>query len=244
VIERLAALLRLRALILVLAAGTLVALASLTLYGLTPVGRNGSCPAFAKTVARLSPLARGEVAAFRVADHAERLPDLGFAGPDGARLRLSAFRGRSVLLNLWATWCEPCKREMPALDQLEAELGGTAFEVVAVNIDTRRLERPRQWLEEAGVRRLRFYSDSEARIFRELREIGQAEGMPTTLLIDPDGCRLGTLAGPAEWSGPDAVALIRAALQPSEGVSNGHGSVTAMSSFEAEHSRDRGVRHH
>lgn len=214
VIERLAALVRLRASILsVLAAGTLAALASLTLYGFAPADGNGSCPAFATTVARLSPLVRREVAAFRVADRGERLPDLGFAGPDGAKLSLAAFRGRSVLLNLWATWCEPCKREMPALDRLEAELGGARFAVVAVNIDTRRLERPRQWLDEAGVRTLRFYADSEARIFRQLRELGQADGMPTTLLIDPDGCRLGTLAGPAEWSGPDAVTLIRAALQ-------------------------------
>ena len=117
-----------------------------------------------------------------------------------------------MLLNLWATWCEPCKREMPALDRLQGELGGPGFEVAAVNIDTRNLDRPKLWLDGAGIRKLTYYKDTEATIFQDLRRAGLAEGMPTTILIDPKGCLLGRLAGPAEWAGPDGQALIKAAL--------------------------------
>jgi hypothetical protein len=101
---------------------------------------------------------------------------------------------------------------MPALDALQARLGGEDFEVVAVNIDTRNLDKPKTWLQEVGVKRLGYYSDSSAKVFQDLKAIGKAFGMPTTLLIDRNGCELGTLAGPAEWASDDAVKLIEAAL--------------------------------
>ena len=101
---------------------------------------------------------------------------------------------------------------MPALDALQAEFGGPDFEVVAVNIDTRNLERPRQWLVENGITRLAYYADPEAKVFQELKRVGQAIGMPTTLLIDAKGCQLGVLHGPAEWHSDDARKLIRTAL--------------------------------
>jgi thiol-disulfide isomerase/thioredoxin len=185
------------------------------LYGTARLwGNRGEtgCAASTPALERLRPLARGEVAAFEVSRAPVRAPDFAVLGPDGARRDLASFRGRSVLLNLWATWCEPCKREMPALDQLQAELGGPRFEVVAVNIDTRNLERPRAWLEQAGVKNLAYYTDHEAKIFQDLRSAGLAEGMPTTILIDDAGCRLGRLSGPAEWASPDALALLRGAL--------------------------------
>lgn len=186
------------------------------LYGYGRVRGNGQggCAPAAETLARLRPLARGEVAAFDVGESAVRAPAFDVAGPDGERRTLGSFSGRTILLNLWATWCEPCKREMPALDRLQAELGGDRFEVVAVNIDTRNLDRPRAWLAEAGVRRLAYYADPEARIFQAFRRAGDAEGMPTTLLIDGRGCRLGRLSGPAEWAGSEGSALVRAALAP------------------------------
>lgn len=192
------------------------ALAGAGLYGTARWPGNGgsaTCRASAVTLARLVPLARGEVAAFEVGRSPATAPALAFDGPDGSRRTLADFRGRAVLLNLWATWCEPCKREMPALDAVQAALGGPDLEVVAVNIDTRDLERPRAWLKAAGVARLAYYSDREARIFQDLRRAGETEGLPTTLLIDRDGCRLGRLAGWAEWSSPDGIALVRAALR-------------------------------
>lgn len=197
------------------AVALVLAAAGAGLYGTVRLRGNqgqGECAAAAVVLARLAPLATGDVAAFEVAKRAVPAADLRFEDGDGRARSLADYRGRTVLLNLWATWCEPCKQEMPALDRLQAELGGPAFEVVAVNIDTRNLDRPRTWLEAAGIRRLAYHSDREAMIFQDLKRAGDAEGMPTTLLIDPRGCRLGRIFGPADWAGRDALALIRAAL--------------------------------
>ena len=195
-------------------AAAVLGLGAFALYGTGGAGNSaaGQCPAAKAATARLAPLARGEVAAATVAREPRRLPDLTFNGPDGSPTGLAAFRGRTVLLNLWATWCAPCRQEMPALDKLQGELGGPAFEVVAINIDTRNLEKPKTWLKEAGVGRLAYYADPEAKVFQDLKRIGKAVGMPTTLLIDPDGCELALINGPAEWASEDALRLVRAAL--------------------------------
>ena len=195
-------------------AGVAVALAAV--YGIGALKRNAAdtaCAGAAHLAERLAPLARGEVAAFTVADGSQRLPDLAFRDANGTERNLADWRGRTVLLNLWATWCVPCRKEMPALDALEGKLGGPAFEVVAVNIDTRNADKPRVWLNEVGVGRLGYYADPSAKIFQDLKTMGRAGGMPTTLLVDPAGCEIGTIAGPAEWSSEDAVRLVSAALQ-------------------------------
>jgi hypothetical protein len=100
---------------------------------------------------------------------------------------------------------------MPALDALQARLGSDKFEVVAVNIDTRNLDKPKTWLQEAGITKLGYYADPSAKVFQDLKAIGKAFGMPTTLLVDPQGCELGALAGPAEWASDDAIKLIETA---------------------------------
>jgi hypothetical protein len=82
---------------------------------------------------------------------------------------------------------------------------------VAVNIDTRNPDKPKTWLQEVGITKLGYYADPSAKVFQDLKAIGKAFGMPTTLLIDPQGCELGALAGPAEWASDDAVKLIEAA---------------------------------
>jgi thiol-disulfide isomerase/thioredoxin len=170
--------------------------------------------AAAQSVARdIAPLARGEVAALKVSSRPERLPDLVIDTSGGVTKTLADFRGRTILLNLWATWCAPCRHEMPALDKLQAALGGADFEVVAVNIDTRNLDKPKTWLKDAGIERLAYYADPEAKIFQDLRKLGKAVGMPTTLLIDGQGCEIANLAGPAEWASEDALKLVRTALR-------------------------------
>jgi len=143
------------------------------------------------------------------------VPDLTFQDAGGATKTLADWRGRTVLFNLWATWCVPCRKEMPSLDALQAKLGGEAFQVVAVNIDTRNLEKPRAWLKEVGIEQLGYFADPSAKVFQELKAAGKAFGMPTTLLIDPSGCEIATLAGPAEWASEDAVKLLEAALRKS-----------------------------
>jgi thiol-disulfide isomerase/thioredoxin len=142
-----------------------------------------------------------------------KLPDLAFQDAAGKPLSLAHWRGRTVLLNLWATWCVPCRQEMPALDALQQRLGSPGFEVVAVNIDTRDPDKPKAWLKELGIEKLAYYADPTAKTFQDLKEIGRAFGMPTTLLVDKQGCEIGTIAGPAEWASDDAVKLIQAAIR-------------------------------
>lgn len=170
-----------------------------------------TCPITEAVIERLKPLIHGEVAALALTDTPRPLPELSFAGPDGHKVKLSDFRGRNILLNLWATWCIPCRREMPALDRLEAKRGGPDFQVVAINIDTAQLDRPKAFLKEIGVKSLTFYADTKADVFLTLKQDGKVLGLPTTILVGKDGCAIGTMAGPAKWDSDEAVALFNAA---------------------------------
>jgi thiol-disulfide isomerase/thioredoxin len=163
---------------------------------------------------KLAPLAHGEVAALTMATSPLRLPDLAFEDADGKPKKLSDWRGRTVLVNLWATWCVPCRKEMPALEGLQAKLGGPDFEVVAVNIDTRDPEKPKDFLKAARLTQLGYFSDQNAKVFQDLKAIGRALGMPTSVLVDGQGCEIATIAGPAEWDSEDAIKLITAAVKP------------------------------
>jgi thiol-disulfide isomerase/thioredoxin len=170
------------------------------------------CRATQDASARVAPLARGEVAALSVSDAPKAPPEIAFSGPQGQPMSLADLKGRVTLVNLWATWCVPCRQEMPALDKLQAQFGGPGFEVVAINVDTRNPEKPKAWLEENGVRNLAYYADPTGKLLQVLQRSGHVVGLPTTLLVDSTGCEIGTLKGPAEWASPDALRLIRAAL--------------------------------
>jgi thiol-disulfide isomerase/thioredoxin len=173
---------------------------------------DAACQGAVNTAKRLAPLIHGEVAALAAAQTPFRVPDLAFKDAQGHDVTLANWRGRTVLLNLWATWCVPCRREMPALDALQASLGGPDFEVVAVNIDTRDPQKPLAFLKEVGVSHLAYYTDDSAKIFEDLKEAGKAFGMPTTVIVDRSGCEIGTMAGPAEWASDDGVKLVSAAI--------------------------------
>src|SRR6202161_4849412 len=141
-------------------------------YGLGGLKRNASgdsaCASAVSLSQKIAPLAHGEVAALTMATAPLRLPDLTFQDADGKQKKLSDWRGRTVLVNLWATWCVPCRKEMPALDRLQAKLGGKDFQVVAINIDTRDPEKPRNFLKEAKLTRLDFFRSGKAEVFQEL----------------------------------------------------------------------------
>ena len=156
-----------------------------------------ACADTAKTVARLKPLVHGEIAALTLASQPKPLPELSFSTPDGAKASLADFKGRTVLFNLWATWCVPCRLEMPALDRLQDKLDAKDFAVVAVNVDTARLDRPKAFLDEIGAKNLTPYADDKAAVLQSLKQAGKVLGLPTTILIGKDGCELGILAGPA-----------------------------------------------
>jgi thiol-disulfide isomerase/thioredoxin len=175
-------------------------------------GPDPACKASVETARRMRPLASGEVAAVAIANAPKSLPLLAFKDGSGTPRSLADWRGRTVLVNLWATWCVPCRKEMPALDALQARLGGAEFEVVSINIDTRDTDKPKDWLKNAGVNTLAYYADNSAKVFQDLKAVGKAFGMPTTLIVDPNGCELAYLAGPAECSSPEAVTFMKAAL--------------------------------
>jgi len=188
------------------------------IYGIGGLKRNVSgdpaCRGAVDLAHKLAPLAHGEVAALTMATAPLRLPDLTFDDADGKPRKLSDWRGRTVLVNLWATWCVPCRKEMPALEGLQTKLGGADFEVVAINIDTRDPEKPKNFLKAAHLTRLGYFSDQKAQVFQDLKAIGKALGMPTSVLVDGQGCEIATIAGPEEWDSDDAVKLITAAVKP------------------------------
>src|SRR6059058_1162938 len=189
-------------------------------YGIGGLKRSAAgdpaCRGAVDVARRLAPLAHGEVAALTMATAPLRLPDLAFEDAEGRPKKLSDWRGRTVLVNLWATWCVPCRKEMPALESLQTRLGGPNFEVIAVNIDTRDAEKPKNFLKEINLTRLGYFSDQKAKVFQDLKAIGRALGMPTSVLVDGEGCEIATIAGPAEWDSEDAVKLITAAVQPAK----------------------------
>lgn len=135
------------------------------------------------------------------------LATIQFEDADGQSRSLADFRGKIVLLNIWATWCVPCRKEMPTLDRLQSALGGAGFEVVALSID-RRMDTVRKFFAEIGIQKLAMYLDSSAKATRELGAIG----LPTTLLLDREGREIGRLIGPAEWDAPEITDVIRCVI--------------------------------
>ncbi len=170
-------------------AGTAIGLAAI--YGIGQGDGNGgdelACASALKTAQTIQPLAVGEVAALLGATKPLRVSQLAFKDDDGNDMTLADFKGKTVLLNLWATWCAPCRKEMPALDRLEEKLGGEEFQVVAVNVDTRNPQRPRDFLKEINVSHLSYFADNSMDIVTELRSFGRARGSPSTMLSDGEG---------------------------------------------------------
>lgn len=198
--------------------GALIGFAAIYGFGAFKRGPSGdsACNGAVDLARKIAPLAQGEMAALTMATTPLRLPDLAFEDAGGKPRKLSDWRGKTVLVNLWATWCVPCRKEMPALDSLQTKLGGKDFEVVAINIDTRDAEKPKNFLKDGNLTRLSYFSDQKAKVFQDLKNIGKALGMPTSVLVDAQGCEIANIAGPAEWASDDAVKLIKAAVQPAK----------------------------
>ncbi len=153
-------------------------------------------------------LAAGAMAAFLVRPERKPVVDLSFQDGEGKPLKISDWKGRVVLVNLWATWCAPCRKEMPDLARLQTELGSKDFEVVAISVDRKGVEASSAFLSETGAGNLKLYVEPTTAILNDL----QAIGLPATVLLDRQGNEIGRLLGPADWGSPEAVALIKAAL--------------------------------
>jgi thiol-disulfide isomerase/thioredoxin len=174
---------------------------------------DAQCAAKAAKAEKVGAAAVGGVAAMLAADPPRSMSSLTFDGPDGKKLTLADFEGKTLVFNLWATWCAPCRAEMPSLDALEAKKGGEDFQVVAVNVDTGDKAKPEKFLDETGVTHLKLYREPSLDLFNEMKKEGLALGLPVTLLIDDEGCVLTHMNGPAEWAGDDAARLIEAAMK-------------------------------
>ena len=170
----------------------------------------GKTPTFGQTPpANQTKLNSGHMAAFVYKPEPSDLPAIKFVDAKGEARSLADWKGKTVLLNLWATWCAPCRKEMPDLDKLQAELGGATFEVVALGVDRGGVKAAEKFLEQVGTKRLALYVDGTAKMANELRVIG----LPATLLIDAQGREVGRLLGPADWASDDAKALIRSVMR-------------------------------
>lgn len=150
----------------------------------------------------------GKMVAFVRKKEPQPLPDVGFTDGDGKALTLTSFKGKTVLLNLWATWCAPCRQEMPSLDRLQQAMGSDKFEVVALSIDRQGVEASKKFLADVGAKALKLYVDPTAKQGLALKLVG----MPTTILVNKDGLEVGRLAGEAEWDSEDAKALIKSVM--------------------------------
>jgi thiol-disulfide isomerase/thioredoxin len=172
-------------------------------------------------------------AGFVVHESPRPVPEIEFENGQGEAISLADFRGKFVLLNIWATWCAPCRREMPTLDRLQAELGGPDFAVVALSIDRKGLPAVQEFYAELGLETLPIYVDETGAAQRALSVFG----LPTTLLLDRDGNEIGRLLGPAEWDSPEMVSFFRGYVEQQSGAALGPASGEVQLAADAVRSR-------
>lgn len=187
----------------------MVLLACMAVLPLSACGEDPQPAAAPGGTAAALPAFRGDTRPFAVTPDRPPAPDFTFTDAGGRDLTLADRRGRVVLVNLWATWCAPCVREMPSLDRLQAELGGAGFEVVAISLDRGGLQAVKPFLDQNGITRLAPYLDPRMTAMKLAQPL---EGLPTSILVDRQGREVGRLPGGADWSGEAAKALIRAVL--------------------------------
>lgn len=181
-------------------------------YGNGPEAAAIDCAPAQAAIARLSPLAVGQVAAFVPAQKSQPLILPPFKDAKGNDIQLNKFSGKVQLLNLWATWCVPCREEMPALNMLQKDMGSDKFQVTAINLDTGDNTKPKEFLASEGIDALPLYHDATLSSFNALKKAGVAMGLPASVLIDARGCMLGAMNGPAAWESDDAQSMIKAAI--------------------------------
>ena len=141
------------------------------------------------------------------------LPDVAFTDAAGAEHKFGEWKGKVVLVNLWATWCAPCKREMPSLNRLQAKLGGTDFTVLPISLDRNGPDKPGKYLAASKLDNLPLYLDSPNALLQTLA----APGLPLSVLLDKEGREIARMAGPAEWDSAEAETIIRDAIAGKDG---------------------------
>jgi thiol-disulfide isomerase/thioredoxin len=156
--------------------------------------------------------ATGQLAALNGTGTGRGYADMSFTDASGKPVKLSDFVGKTLLVNFWASWCVPCRAEMPALDKVAAQYNDANFMVLPINLDTGPdgLDKARKFMAEGAFKNLPLYADSSFAAFKRLQTTAVAAGLPTTLLLDRKGCEIGVLQGPAVWDSPDGDSVIKA----------------------------------
>ncbi|MCF6301677.1 MAG: TlpA family protein disulfide reductase [Devosiaceae bacterium] len=170
----------------------------------------GECLVSAETLAALDEVTIGELAALLPTGTGRGYSDLEILDENGNEITLAKYAGKPVLVNFWATWCGPCREEMPALNALSAHFEDSPFEVLTINLDLgdQGVQKAREFLEENSLSKLPLLADPTFAAFDRLKSSGVALGLPATLLLDGNGCELAVLQGPAEWDGETAISVI------------------------------------
>ena len=198
------------------AAGALVvgALAIATALVVSNVQRSGAagCDPMPEAAAAIDKVAVGELAAIEPTGKGRSYADLPFEDENGKPLTLKDFAGKTLLVNFWASWCIPCRAEMPALDALASKLDGPDFMVLPINLDVGDggIGKARAFLKQAGVEHLPLYADPSLKTLDRLKQSAVALGLPATLLLDRKACEIAVLQGPAKWDSPDGENVVRA----------------------------------
>ncbi|WP_456388751.1 TlpA disulfide reductase family protein [Profundibacter sp.] len=181
-------------------------LRSMVLYAALAVGANSA----SADTASLEALREGLMKKLMFHSEAKPVSDKVFTDPDGGEHRLADYKGKYVLVNFWATWCAPCRKEMPSLDNLQETLGGERFEVVTVATGRNTLPGIAKFFAKADVTHLPILLDPKQALARDMGVLG----LPITVLLDPEGNEIARLSGDAQWDSDSAVAIISALIAP------------------------------
>jgi thiol-disulfide isomerase/thioredoxin len=177
-------------------------------------GTANECPVQQAAAQIIDAAAVGELAALNGTGEGRGYADMAFNDASGTPMSIADFSGTALLVNFWASWCVPCREEMPALDAIATEYNSDRFMVLPINLDIGEsgLEKAQDFLDEGQFANLPLYADNTFAAFERLKREAVAIGLPATLLLDPEGCELAVLQGPAEWHSDDGKAVVEALI--------------------------------
>lgn len=174
----------------------------------------GECAAQPERAALIDAAAQGELAALLATAQGRGYSEMAFQDDTGRPMTMADFAGQKLLVNFWATWCGPCREEMPALNTIAGDYDSDEFSVVAINLDLGQdgVELAQQFLDENDLPNLALYADPTFNAFELLKAQAVSLGLPTTLLLDEQGCELAVLQGPAVWDSQDGRNVVDALI--------------------------------
>ncbi len=200
------------AVLALLSAGVALAI-TLLLGNFMPAGATQCDPQVVKAQ-KVDAAATGALAALNPTGNGRGYADLSFRDKDGNPVTIADFKGKALLVNFWASWCVPCREEMPALAAIQQKYDSDGFMMLPINLDLGPggLDKAKAFLAEEKLTSLPLYADSTFSAFDRLKAEAVSLGLPTTLLLDEQGCEIAVLQGPAEWDSPEGHAVVEALI--------------------------------